>query len=120
MTLVNWTDIIRGDTDEFPFTITILGSTDITAAEVRCTARLGETPVLALANVAAGGDASQIAITTALSGQLSVYLKTTDLPVHLFPRGATHVLDYDLEVTRADGVRKTVMGTMTVTMDRTR
>lgn len=115
-TRLDW-DVTRGDTDALPFAVTILGSTDITGASVYCYVR--DTRVaaawgspmsaLTLRNVAAGGDATEIAITDALAGELSVYLTTDDLvdeglvgePLQ------TILLPYSLEVLRADGERKT-------------
>lgn len=112
---LDW-DVTRGDTDALAFAVTILGSTDITDAEVRCrirdtreaTALVTPMADVDLANVAAGGAADQILITDALAGELSVYLQDDTLDGLTGTVGEYVRLAYDLEVLRVDGERKTV------------
>ena len=116
-TRLDW-DVVRGDTKALAFAVTFDdGSTDITGASVWCyirdtrVAAAWGTPMsaLTLRNVAAGGDATEIAITGALAGELSVYLTTDDLVDEgLVGEPLQQIrLPYSLEVLRADGVRET-------------
>lgn len=115
-TRLDW-EITRGDTDALAFAVTILGSTDITGAEVRCYIRDTRvasglvTPMTALLlrNTAAGGDNTEIEITDALAGELEVKLTYDDL----VDEGLTGTpgefvrLFYSLRIVRTDGERKT-------------
>lgn len=114
-TQLDW-DLTRGDTDELPFVVTVLGSTDITGSAVRMgvedtrvTSGVATrmTPVL-LANVAAGGAADQIEITDGAAGELSVYIDDSTFATLDGRPGEIVRLAYDLEVLRLDGVRKSV------------
>lgn len=113
---LDW-DVTRGDTDALAFAVTILGSTDITGASVYCYVRdtrfaaAWGSPMsdLTLRNVAAGGDATEIAITDALAGELSVYLTYDDFVDEGLVGDPLQIvqLRYSLKVIRADGQRKT-------------
>lgn len=118
---LDW-DIVRGDTSELAFAVTWAnGSTDITGAQVRLTARLNGARLVYLANVAAGGLASEIAITDALDGELSVYFVAATTAAVEFLSADTVVLDYDLELVRPDGTRETAAhGSLRVQRDQTR
>jgi len=120
-TALNW-DVVRGDNTTLPLAMTWAdGSTDITGAELRMYVRDSLDGVVATrANTAAGGDATQIAITDALAGEFEVYC-TPSLFAGLLGRTGTEVaLKYDIEATRADGTVETCAdGTIRVRLDVT-
>lgn len=110
----------RGDTVTLALTYTADG--DITGASITMTARdKDDGVVFTRKNVAAGGDASQCAITSAAAGQFSIYLVAANGATLAGKTGTTHALRHDVQLTLATGeIRTAFEGTITVTMDATR
>lgn len=128
MSAIDW-EVVRGDTDELPYAVTILGSTDITGASVRMAIRdtrpadgtlAAPMSTVTLRNLDAGGSDAEILITDGLAGELSVYLGATTFSGLTGQPHEVVKLLYDLEVLRVDGERRTVAtGALYVRIDVT-
>lgn len=110
----------RGDTLTLNLTYTADG--DITGSSITMTARdKDDAVVFTRKNVAAGGDATQCAITSGPAGTFSIYIVPANQAALCGKTGSTHALKHDVEVTLATGEVRTVFeGAITVTMDATR
>lgn len=118
-TVSNFPDLQRGDDYTRVFTYT--GDGDLTAAQITATWRdLGGGVIFTRKNLAAGGAANQIAMTTPASGIFTVYIVPANTSGLLLPPGGSQTLRYDVQITTAAGLVHTVFtGTHRILADET-
>lgn len=115
VTRVDWSDVVRGDTDSLPFEVVLDGSSDLEDVELRMTIRdvrrasgvRGVMSDVTLRNTAAGGGDDEIEIVDVAAGQVNVYLSQDTLAELEGDAHEIVPLYYDLEGTRG-ATRKTV------------
>ena len=115
----NLAEMSRGDNVQIDVTYTTDG--DLTGASTSCTWRDSAGGIVfTRRNLAAGGDAAQVAITSGPNGTFSIYVVPANTTGLLLAAGASQTLRYDVQVTTAAGLVHTILdGTMAVVGDAT-